>query len=310
MDALLLGPQRRRMSMNRSLCRLTVGDAAPVSQRPARRGRGVLVWATAVAVVGVLVWQTGVLDGGSVAAAHRNGESDVAASRPLGSDSIPPPQLPASKERLLPAVTDAPDSSAYRLMKADGVILRFEPCRPIKYVVHDAEQRPVFDRLLDDAIAEVSDATGLKFVREGTTSEAPTVRAEDRPPYQPKLYGERWAPVVIAWSDGVESPDLAGTTAGHGGPQSWGRTQTTVHAVSGQVAFDLPDLETLMARDSGKTLVYEVMLHELGHLVGMQHVPDKNQIMYRKETQPIAHYQDGDRAGLAVLGDGACYPDY
>jgi hypothetical protein len=136
------------------------------------------------------------------------------------------------------------------------------------------------------------------------------VRAEDRLAYQPKLYGERWAPVVIAWSDGVESPDLAGTTAGHGGPQPWGQTESTVHAVSGQVAFDLPDLEAMLARESGRTLVYQVLLHELGHLVGMEHVPDKSQVMHRKASTPIAHYQDGDLAGLAVLGDGACYPDY
>ena len=63
-------------------------------------------------------------------------------------------------------------------------------------------------------------------------------------------------------------------------------------------------------RPHGATGVYEVLLHELGHLVGLDHVTDKNQVMYPTLTHPIGHYAPGDVAGLAILGNGARFTDY
>ena len=60
----------------------------------------------------------------------------------------------------------------------------------------------------------VSAASGLQFVYDGTTAEAPS---KTRETYQPDRYGKQWAPVLIAWSTPEESPDLAGKVAGTGG---------------------------------------------------------------------------------------------
>jgi predicted Zn-dependent protease len=51
-----------------------------------------------------------------------------------------------------------------------------------------------------------------------------------------------------------------------------------------------------------------VVLHELGHLVGLAHVDDVNQIMFSRGGQ-VADYQQGDRVGLGALGKGPCQED-
>jgi hypothetical protein len=50
-----------------------------------------------------------------------------------------------------------------------------------------------------------------------------------------------------------------------------------------------------------------VVLHELGHLVGLDHVKDPGQVMHAtSETVGLA---DGDREGLAAVGAGECHYD-
>ncbi|MCR6491586.1 hypothetical protein [Cellulomonas sp. P24] len=45
----------------------------------------------------------------------------------------------------------------------------------------------------------------------------------------------------------------------------------------------------------------------MGHLVGLGHVDDPHQLMSPTLGAPVT-FQDGDLAGLAQLGRGACAP--
>jgi hypothetical protein len=51
-----------------------------------------------------------------------------------------------------------------------------------------------------------------------------------------------------------------------------------------------------------------VVLHELGHLVGLDHVRDRGELMF-PTANDVVGYGPGDLQGLAALGRGACFSD-
>jgi predicted Zn-dependent protease len=61
------------------------------------------------------------------------------------------------------------------------------------------------------------------------------------------------------------------------------------------------------AAPQGATYDYDVMLHELGHLVGLGHIDDPAEIMNPVSVRPLAGYGPGDLRGLAALGSGRCH---
>lgn len=196
-------------------------------------------------------------------------------------------------------------------LQPDGTTpVAYDPCRPIHYVVNTDTAPLVETGVLDEAIAEISKATGLMFVYDGPTSEKPSAT---RAAYQPQRYEEFWAPVLIAWTDATTAPELAGDVAGSAGsvqvrvPGSTGsRTDASVF-VTGSVHLDGPDLKQILREDDGTTRVRAIIQHELGHLVGLDHVDDQGELMY-PTTGDRTELGPGDREGLARLGSGACFP--
>ncbi|WP_432519770.1 hypothetical protein [Kineococcus sp. SYSU DK006] len=72
-----------------------------------------------------------------------------------------------------------------------GTPVAWKPCRPIHYVTRPDGAPTGAQQLMQQAIARVSAATGLRFIDDGATTEAPSPQ---RRPYQSERYGERWAP--------------------------------------------------------------------------------------------------------------------
>lgn len=222
-----------------------------------------------------------------------------------GSD-VPPPGIEAASAPLgVPAATTG--STAYVLQEPpdpDQPFVAYDPCRPIHYVVRPDLAPPGTDRLLREAVAAVSAASGLQFVDDGPTSEAPS---DEREAYQPDRYGRKWAPVLIAWSTPEESPDLAGNVAGTGGSASIQVQGDPYVYVTGQVRLDAPDMTETLAFPDGPALVRAIIMHELGHVVGLDHINDPTQLMHEENSGQL-DFGAGDRAGLARLGTGACVP--
>ena len=181
--------------------------------------------------------------------------------------------------------------------------IAYDPCRTVPYVVNMRTAPTGADGLVDDAVEQIADATGLRFVYEGGTDE--TI-VQPRPPFQPDRYGDRWAPVLISWSDAAEVPDLVGDIAGVGGSTaiSTGGRDPAVY-VSGIVAIDGPQVDAIINSSyTGKLQARAVIVHELAHLVGLDHVDDPSQLMH--DSSGTVDLQSGDLAGLGKLGAGAC----
>ncbi len=263
--------------------------------RPIRATLGVAL----MLVLGVGAWAT--LTGrlpvspGNTAATERGSEFPSAgfesAEHPLG---IPP--------------TPASASTAYRFvaMQDDGSSpIAYDPCRPIHYVIRETGSPPNGSQLITSAVASVSTATGLQFVYDGITTEAP---ADQRQPYQPDRYGDRWAPVLISWVTPEESPDVAGIVAGMAGSLHMSVGGSPRVYVTGSVELDAPQLSEHLYSGGGALLARAVIQHELGHLVGLDHVDDAGQLMYPETREGVIGFGAGDLAGLAALGSGRCVP--
>ena len=299
-EALGIRPPAAR-PRTRSARFLSFGAAQGSSSRKRRRPvvlrpRTVLRTAVVVAVLLCFYFGTAFID--------RNVAPAVEAYLPWSSA---PPQGVEAAAKPLGTPPDVADSTAYRLLEppdSSQPFAAYDPCRPIHYVIRPDGAPQDSEALIHESVAEVSAASGLQFVYDGLTEEDPSNTRES---YQPDVYGKRWAPVLIAWSSPTESPRLAGDVAGLGGSATVKETGTPYVRVNGQIELDGPDLAETLVEPYGPDRVQAVIMHELGHVLGLGHVDDPAQLMFGGPNS-VTELQDGDRAGLAVLGTGACVP--
>lgn len=188
-----------------------------------------------------------------------------------------------------------------------GRPVRWDPCRPIHYVIRERGAPAGGDAAVTSSVALVERITGLRFIFDGYTNEAP---GSNRATVQAKRYGDRWAPVLVAWTDPREYPAMA-SYAGLGGPDAVsGRVPGRRRYVSGVVLLSRDYLGQTARWDGGQDRLDAVVLHEFGHLAGLDHVDDPAQLMYKQPTPQQGGFADGDRRGLAALSGGPCFRDY
>ncbi|MGI8537359.1 MAG: hypothetical protein ACR2K2_12925 [Mycobacteriales bacterium] len=233
----------------------------------------------------------------------------AAPGRATAYDNAPPPGFEEAKGPLgtPPDMGPAVEGQGFRFLRHEdnGDPVTWSPCRPIHYVMRPDNAPADADAMLLDAMARLSFATRLTLLNDGPTTEGPS---EDRSAYQRERYGDRWAPVLIAWTTRAEVPDFGIDIAGEAGPSSVRTPSGDTTYVSGVVYLDPIKIEEIR-REAGEAAARITLLHELGHLVGLAHVDDEAQIMFPRGNSTVVDYQVGDRAGLAALGRGPCQPD-
>jgi hypothetical protein len=196
-------------------------------------------------------------------------------------------------------------SGGYAFLHVDdhtGLPARFNPCASIAYVVNP-DGAPA--GALDDvhaAFARAALATGLTFTFEGASDEVPHA---DRAAYQPERYGRRWAPVLVAWTD------LSDVPAGHRTDVlGWATPRLMTHPTRQDVIIT----GTLVLAKDGPAVRPgfgvgrrwgNVALHEVGHLLGLDHTHLRGEIMYPDARYGTGEWGAGDLAGLAHLGTRA-----
>ena len=183
----------------------------------------------------------------------------------------------------------------------------WDPCRAIHYVVSGTAPAGAA-QVISQAVAEISRASGLHFAYDGTTTEKPS--SAERPAYQPTRYGTRWAPLLISWTTPAQEADLAGSIIGLGGADGVTAPDGRVTYVTGAVSLDGPQMAQLLAQGGQRAVpaIRAIVLHELGHALGLAHVSDPSQVMYPEGRIQVTDLGAGDRRGLAALGSGKCEP--
>lgn len=190
-----------------------------------------------------------------------------------------------------------------------GQPIRWNPCQKIRYEVNLANAPDDALGLVEEAFRRTSEVTGVGFRFVGTTER--TIAEQDDDMFlAPDL---SWYPVLVAWlprdefRDRFERPDtdrhalaVAYATRGHGEEE---RDQYTS-------AYIAVDADARMApRFAGRYSLGLVLMHEAGHVMGLGHVKDPDQLMFSDRwiaPAPVSGWAAGDREGLERLGEGAC----
>ncbi len=201
-------------------------------------------------------------------------------------------------DRLRDAVAADGDGSYAFLYTQPGTDrpVGFSPCRTIGYVVNPEGAPNGWADLVGSAVTEVSDRTGLEFEDRGTTDDR-TFDGRTSRTGKPQ-------PVIIAWADADEVEGLADDVAGLGGPTMVQLAGSRAF-VTGSVVLDTATTDRLAQEPGGRARQRGLLLHELGHLVGLDHVDDRNELMY-PQAGTRTTYGPGDRAGLALIGAIPC----
>ncbi len=220
---------------------------------------------------------------------------------------IPPPGFEEQDQPLGQAEKPAIASDAYSFLatNSDGSPVGYSPCRPLHYVVNSDLAPAGADKLVDDSIAAISQATGIVFIYDGPTDETPS---PSRPPYQKDAYGDRWAPLLIAWTTPEQVPRLQGSVVGTGGSTHFSFDDGPRSFVTGSLELDAPQIAEDIDRADGAAYAKAVILHELAHVMGLDHVQDPAQLMYPEIVTPDG-FAAGDLNGLYELGQVPCRKD-
>lgn len=279
------------------------------SHAPRRRGGWMLLVAAAFAAGLAIAWPA---DLGLIRQPdHRAAEGSGSTAQPVGGLSALPPLPTDAADRPLGTPPPAPrGDGTYRFFftQADSdEPVTYDPCRPIHWVIRPDGTPRRGRQLIEAGIEEISGRTGLQFVYDGETAEDPS---ENREPLQPDRYGDRWVPVLIAWSDEDETAALEGRVAGVGGSTYVEpRPGATRRYVTGQVVLDGPDIRDILRREpDGFEQAKAIVMHELAHVVGLEHVDDEGELMHPENTGRKT-FGVGDRQGLERLGRGQCHRD-
>lgn len=187
----------------------------------------------------------------------------------------------------------------YRFIDRDreGDPVRWNPCEPVHYVVNAAQAPPGSLEDVQEAVRRISAATGIAFAYDGLTDE-PLERRRDV--VQVDRYGDRWAPVLVSWvdPDGSSVSFRTGDEVAAGVASPFTPSGSDV-IVSGWIAInaDDPNPPGFAAPDHQGPVV----LHEWGHVMGLDHVQERGQLM-QEAGGGVTDLGPGDLEGLRRLG--------
>jgi hypothetical protein len=174
----------------------------------------------------------------------------------------------------------------------------FSSCRPLQVAVYPAGGPRNAEQLVREAVAQVRAATGLDIVVAGTFGgHAPNWNFEAAPITLVD-------PVSVSWQDGEAIAAMTDDVAGLGGSPTVTSAHGTPYRVAGTIAL-ARDWFVRMEEQGQHDLALAVVLHEFGHVLGLDHVDSPGELMYHDNIGRTS-FGAGDLQGLRLLGRGPC----
>jgi hypothetical protein len=233
-------------------------------------------------------------------------------ARDLGAavPSIASPSTPAltTSPSTTPSVRPKVDGAFRFLDRVGGSPVRWNPCDPITYAINTAGAS--FDVRPDvhEAIARVRRATGIEFRSVGRTNET-FIRAYQRMRFEGVV---RRAELVVIWVDHAGYQAILKRLSDPRPSLAFAKTMRGLYADQDQYFGGLIVVDADANSGLGFGDFYAhgaVLLHELGHIMGLDHVRDPDQLMYsgRFPNFGLNHFGPGDLEGLRRVGiDAGC----
>jgi len=198
--------------------------------------------------------------------------------------------------RVRPASAPVGRASQHRF--SSSPVVRWDSCRTIRWVFNPAHSPRSGLRQVRRAVGRLHAATGLSFEYAGRTTQPTTA------------YGRHvdHADVIVGWRTRGYAPFRHRRAAGVGGNRfvTGYREANGAHvsrAVAGGVVLNAHQIGRL-ANGFGRGYTWgEVIMHELGHVMGLAHTSARRQIMSPHVTRRRATWGAGDLAGLRRVGD-------
>jgi hypothetical protein len=230
---------------------------------------------------------------------------DVSAGDPTAApsattDSPSPSASPAARSKV--------DGAFKFLEQVGGAPVRWNPCETISYAVNTDGATSSIRPDLHEALSRVTLATQIEFVSVGTTEET-FMRAYQRMRYRGVI---RKAELIIIWVDHGDYQAILRRLQDPRPSIAFAKTMAGLFADRDQYfgGIIVMDAEATSERGFGHSYAHgSVLLHELGHIMGLDHVNDPDQLMYsgRHPNYGLRDFGPGDLEGLRRLGiDTGC----
>jgi hypothetical protein len=229
---------------------------------------------------------------------------DLASRTPSATSSAATMPSPSASPSARPKV----DGAFKFLERVGGAPVRWDPCDSISYAVNTAGAPSSIRADLREALARVTRATGIEFESVGTTEET-FFRAYNRMRYRGVV---KKAELILIWVDHDAYEAILRRLQDPRPSIAFAKTMAGLFADRDQYfgGIIVIDADATSSRGFGYRYAHgSVLLHELGHIMGLDHVKDPDQLMYsgRHPNFGLHGFGPGDLEGLRRLGtDAGC----
>lgn len=186
------------------------------------------------------------------------------------------------------------DDGTYRFLSVQAydadVPVTYNHCQQLHVVMNPLGAPPEAEDVLQVALDDLHRATGFDLRYDGPSIERPYL-------------GRRSGPILVTWTDESEMPSLTDDVAGRGGSSYTAFSGERAWYATGQVYLSANYFERLhQAGDVSR--MRAVLDHEFGHVLGLDHVEDGDELMHPSGRR--LQFGHGDLTGLAILGTQPC----